>query len=71
MMAYLSSHAHSGFGIGAFFARLGATLRAMHVNLQVARMESVLAHLSEDQLKRIGITYAEIPAHARKLVVGD
>jgi len=38
---------------------------------QMAQMMSVLGQMSNEELRRIGITRQEIPAHAEKLVYGE
>ena len=68
-MAYLSTHTLEEMNRGSFFANLRAGFARAVVAMQVARMESVLRGMSAKELERIGITYAEIPAHARKLVM--
>lgn len=53
--------------LAAIRGRAAAVVRA----LQVARMMSVLAGMSDGQLAAIGITRADIPRHVAKLMAED
>ncbi|MEY1556767.1 hypothetical protein AB3Y40_14130 [Yoonia sp. R2331] len=70
-MAYLATHTLEEMNRGWSFAGLRATLSRALLAMQVARMESVLSQMSAVELERIGITYADIPAYARKMVSAD
>ncbi len=68
-MAYLSTHTLDEMNQSrGVLAGLRDTLARWTTALQVARMETVLSQMTEADLKRIGITYADIPAYARKLI---
>lgn len=66
-------------GISEAIRRVGAALRTVAVSIgagasrfltsmQVARMESVLHKMSDEQLAQVGITRSGIKAHAKYLV---
>ena len=69
-MAYLATHTLEEMNRVSVIASIRAALSRAMTAMQIARMETVLHRMSGDQLRRIGITPAEIPAHARRLVVG-
>lgn len=72
----------SAAGSGHWLARGFETFRAVGdavqknlaeglLALQLARMVGVLAQMSDEELARNGITRQDIPAHAKKLVIGE
>ncbi len=52
----------------AFLARFSAKAQAILRTLQVARMISTLSSMSDGQLSQIGISRADIPQYAEKLM---
>jgi len=63
----LNDLAPAGFG----FSGVKVALKRLLVNLQISQMGSALYRLDDGQLETMGITRADIPAHARKLVLED
>ncbi|PVH30154.1 hypothetical protein [Pararhodobacter oceanensis] len=59
----------------AALSRFGGKIKtqAQHLSkaIQLARMMSVLANMSDDHLELIGVTRSEIPAYAEKLLAGE
>lgn len=55
----------------ALLARLGAKAHGVLKTLQMARMLSTLADMSDHQLAQIGISRADIPKYAEELMTGE
>lgn len=59
----------------ALLARLGTGAKAaahrVFVAMQLARMMSVLANMSDEHLELIGVARSEIPDYAAKLLAGE
>ena len=65
----LSKMAH---GFASILARIGARAHSALKSLQMARMLSTLANMSDHQLAQIGIRRSDIPKYAaEKLMVED
>lgn len=70
-MAQAITIATSVLDVRAFGRAVGRGLTRAIRTVQMARMMSVLGQMSNEELRRIGITRQEIPAHAEKLVYGE
>lgn len=51
-------------------SRIARALGSAVTTMQVGQMASALYQLNDKQLANLGITRAEIPDHARKLIIG-
>lgn len=58
-------------GVAGIGGKAMAKTRSLKKSLQMARMMSVLASMSDDQLFQIGISRSEIPKYAKTLMVDD
>lgn len=62
---------HAFATLGTLLARIGANAQAVVKALQVARMMSTLANMSDSQLDQIGISRSDIPNYAEKLMADE
>ncbi len=68
----IGSNRHHGASTpDTILVKIGAKARAALKALQVARMASTLSNMHDGQLKQIGITRAEIPKYAEKLIAEE
>jgi uncharacterized protein YjiS (DUF1127 family) len=58
-------------GFVLILARIGAQAHAALKSLQMARMLSTLANMSDHQLAQIGIRRSDIPKYAEKLMAEE
>lgn len=74
MDAILSRYSHDALPLprltGGLASRLAARFDAGIRAVQHARMLQALSELTDDQLDTIGLSRADIPAHARACVYG-